>query len=398
MSALDGVRVLEIAHYIAGPQCCQILADHGADVVKIEPRTGEQGRRSWPMHEGDSLYFAANNRGKRSVTLDLARPQGREVLHDLLRTADVLVTNYAPGVPEKLGFGVDDVHAVNERTVVVHVTGFGRTGPKSGWVAYDGIVQAMSGLADMTGSPDGPPTVAGPFVADNVAALQATIAVLLGLAARERTGVGQLVDVGMLDGLLPLLGHHVAASATGHAPTRFGSELPTSFCGLYPAADGWVYLAPVTPRMWARFSAILGRPEWAEREAAEPRWRVHHRAELNPVVTAWTRERTTAEIVAVLQDADVVCGPVQSVGDVLADEHVRERGMTHDVELAGGATVPMAGPALRLAATPARPGDRSPALGEDEDAVLAELGYSAAAVAGLRSAGITGAAGPVDTR
>lgn len=391
-SALDGVRVLEIAHYIAGPQCCQILADHGAEVVKIEPRTGEQGRRSWPMHEGDSLYFAANNRGKRSLTLDLAQPAGREVLRDLLRDVDVLVTNYAPGVPERLGFGFDDVHEINERAVVVHVTGFGRTGPRSGWVAYDGIVQAMSGLADMTGSPDGPPTVAGPFVADNVAALQATIGVLLGLAARGRTGVGQLVDAGMLDGLLPLLGHHVAAAAAGLMPTRFGSELPTSFCGLYPAADGWVYLAPVTPRMWARFGAILGHPEWAEREAAEPRWRLRHRAELNPVVTAWTQGRSTAEIVDVLQDAGVVCGPVRSVDDVLADQHVRERGMTHEVELAGGGTVPMAGPALRLAGTPARPGDRSPELGGDDDAVLAELGYTAADVAGLRAAGIIGAA------
>jgi CoA:oxalate CoA-transferase len=392
VSALNGLRVLEIAHYIAGPQCCQILADHGADVIKIEPRTGEQGRRSWPMHEEDSLYFAANNRGKRSLTLDLSQPEGREVLHDLVRTADVLVTNYAPGVPEKLGFGFDDVHAINNRTVVVHVTGFGRTGTKSRWIAYDGIVQAMSGLADMTGSPDGPPTVAGPFVADNVAALQATIAVLLGLAARDRTGAGQLVDVGMLDALLPLLGHHVAAAGVGLTPTRFGSELPTSFCGLYQAADGWVYLAPVTPAMWERFSRIVGHPEWAEQEAAEPRWRLRNRHELNPVVTAWTCSRTTQEIVDVLQAAGVVCGPVQSVDDILADAHVQERGLTHDVELAGGATVPMAGPALRLAATPAQPGARPPLLGEDDEAVLTELGYSDARLAALRAAGITGIA------
>ncbi|WP_219414937.1 CaiB/BaiF CoA transferase family protein [Pseudonocardia nigra] len=394
ISALNGVRVLEIAHYIAGPQCCQVLADHGAEVVKIEPRTGEQGRRSGPAYGTgtDSIYFAANNRGKRSLTLDLARPEGKEVLHDLVRTADVLVTNYAAGVPEKLGFGFEDIRAINPRTVLVHITGFGRSGPKSSWVAYDGIVQAMSGLADMTGCPDGPPTIAGPFVADNVAALQGVIAVLLGLAARERTGAGQLVDAAMLDGLLPLLGHHVAAAAAGLAPTRFGAELPTSFCGLYPASDGWVYLAPVTPGMWAAFSTIVGHPEWAEHEEREPRWRLRCRPQLNPVVNDWTRSRTTREIVDICQAAGVVCGPVQSVTDVLADDHVRERGMTYEMELDSGAPATVAGPALRLEDTPARPGRRAPRLGEDDEAVLTELGYSDARVAGLRTAGITGVA------
>jgi crotonobetainyl-CoA:carnitine CoA-transferase CaiB-like acyl-CoA transferase len=392
ISALNGVRVLEIAHYIAGPQCCQVLSDHGAEVIKIEPRSGEQGRRSGPLCGTDSIYFAANNRGKRSLTLDLSQPEGRVVLHDLIRTADVLVTNYAAGVPEKLGFGFEDIHAINPRTVLVHITGFGRSGPKSSWVAYDGIVQAMSGLADMTGCPDGPPTVAGPFVADNVAALQGVIAVLLGLAARERTGEGQLVDVGMLDGLLPLLGHHVAAAAAGLAPTRFGAELPTSFCGLYPASDGWVYLAPVTLKMWAKFSRILDHPEWAEHEEREPRWRLRHRPQLNPVVNDWTRNRTTREIVDIFQAEGVVCGPVQSVADVLTDDHVRERGMTYDIELDSGATATVAGPALRLGYTPAQPGTRAPRLGEDNDAVLEELGYSDTRIAGLSAAGITGIA------
>lgn len=391
ITALDGVRVVEIAHYIAGPQCCQVLADHGADVVKIEPRLGENSRRSGPVHEGDSLYFPAHNRGKRSIALDLTAEEGREALHRLLSEADVLVTNYSAGVPEKLGFGFDEVHAINPRTVVVHISGFGLTGPKSSWVAYDGMVQSMSGLADMTGEPDGPPVVPGPFVADNVVALQGVIAVLLGLSARERTGEGQLVDLGMLDSMMPILGQLVTAAAEGLPTTRFGSGLPTAFSGLHPTADGWVYLAPMTPKMWRAFSGLLGHPEWADEEEAETGWRMRHRAELDGVIAGWTSSRLTSEIVAVMQDAEVVSGPVRSVAQALDEDDCPERRLTHEVELASGRVLRVPAPAVRLGATPARPARSYPAVGEHDREVLTEAGYSAAEVDALVAAGIVGA-------
>ncbi|SDY55530.1 CoA:oxalate CoA-transferase [Saccharopolyspora shandongensis] len=393
ISAMSGVRVLEIAHYIAGPQCCQILADHGAEVIKVEPPDGEMGRRAQPVHDGDSLYFAANNRTKRAITLDLRSEQGKEVLHELIGRADVLVTNYANGVPDRLGFGFDEVHRINPRAVMVHITGFGRTGPYSSWVAYDGIIQAMSGLADMTGEPDGAPTIAGPFVADNVTGMQAAMAAMLGLLARERTGRGQLIDVGMLDSMFPLLAHHLSVAAAGIGePTRWGSALPTNYSGLYPAGDGWVYIAPITPKMWESFSALLGHPEWAEQEAAERGWRVRERERIDAQVVEWTRGRTKAEVVAALQADGVVCGPVQSVADLVSDPQVRARGIAVEVPLRDGVHATVPGPALRLADTPARSPGRPPGLGEHTDEVLAQLGYSAERISALHRDNVTGRA------
>lgn len=384
-SAMTGLRVLEIAHYIAGPQCCQILADHGAEVIKVEPPDGEMGRRAAPIHDGDSFYFAANNRNKRSVTLDLRSESGKEVLHDLIGWSDVLVTNYANGVPDRLGFGFDEVHRINPRTVMVHVTGFGGTGPYSSWVAYDGVIQAMSGLADMTGEPDGAPTIAGPFVADNVTGMQAAMAAMLGLLARERTGQGQLIDVGMLDSMFPLLAHHVSVAAAGVGePTRWGSALPTNYSGLYPVADGWVYIAPITPKMWQSFSVLLGHPEWAEQEEAERDWRVRERERIDADVVAWTKARTKSEVVAAMQADGVVCGPVQSVQDLVTDPQILDRGIAVQVPLRDGVHATLPGPALRLTGTPARNPERPPRLGEHTEEVLAHLGYSADQIDALR--------------
>ena len=376
VNAMSGVRVLEIAHYIAGPQCCQILADHGAEVIKVEPPAGESGRQAQPVHEGESFYFAAHNRNKRSISLDLRSDRGNEVLQDLIGWADVLVTNYANGVPARLGFDFDEVRRINPRTVMVHITGFGQTGPYSSWVAYDGIIQAMSGLADMTGEPDGQPTIAGPFVADNVTGMQAAMGAMLGLLARERTGRGQLIDVGMLDSMIPLLAHHLSVADAGLGePTRWGSSLPTNYSGLYPTTDGWVYLAPITPRMWDAFSTVLGHPEWAERETAEPGWRVREREQVDADVTEWTRTRTKDEVVEALQSNGVVCGPVQSVNDLLSDPQVQRRGITVPVPLSNGAHATVPGPALRLSDTPARSPERPPQLGEHTDEVLTLVGH-----------------------
>lgn len=379
MPALERLRVLEFGHYIAAPHCTQILADQGADVVKVEPVTGEPSRRSQPLSEsGESLYFAAHNRGKRSVSLDLKGDDGRAAMDRMLAWADVLVTNYSAGVPERLGFGWEHAHAVNPRLVMVHITGFGLSGPLRDRLAYDGVVQAMSGMADMTGPADGPPMVPGLFVADHTAALQAAIAVLVGVAGRDRTGTGELVDLAMYDAILPLLAHHLPASALGAQPRRNGNTLPSALSNLFPAADGWVYLAPVSDTMWRRLCEAMAVPEWLdEPRFRTPRDRVANREVIEGAIARWTSRLPKDEVVETLQSHGVACGPLQTVGDVVADQHLRERGMVDIVRLPETGTIPVPGAVVNVGR--GADGESSPpALGADTSEFLAEIGAAEA--------------------
>lgn len=374
--ALAGTRVVEVGHYVAGPQCAQILADHGADVIKVEPPGGERGRQAAPVHDGASLYFAANNRAKRSITLDMGDAAGQEVLHRLLSTADALVTNYTPATADRLGLAHDTLLALNPRLVIVHITGFGLSSARSDWVAYDGVIQAMSGLADRTGEGDGPPTVSGIYVADQVTALQATIGVLLGLAARSRTGEGQVVDVAMLDAMLPLMSHFVGLAAAGlPAPPRSGNTLPTAFSDLYRTTDGWVYIAPVAPAMWHRFAAALGHPEWSDAETACPGWRMDARTELNAAIGEWAATRTAAEAAEYLQSHGIAAGPARAVSDLVTDPDAEPRGQITHMTYAGVPGIATPGVAAKLSATPSPTSGRpAPEVGEHTHEILTELG------------------------
>ena len=376
-SALTGVRILELAHYIAGPQACQILADHGADVVKIEPPGGEPGRRARPLKDDESLYFASHNRGKRSIELDLRTEAGREVLADLVGWADALVTNYAKGVPERLGFGFEQVQRLNPELVMVHITGFGQSGPYADWVAFDGIVQAMSGLAHVTGQPGGPPTLAGPYIGDHVAAMQGAMGCVLGLQARTHGQGGQLVDVSMLDGLLSTMGHHMAQVDLGEPePGRLGNSPVGVFSDTFATTDGWVYLAPVTLGMWERLCDVVGHPEWWQEELAEPGWRIQHKERLTRELASWTAERTRRQVVDAMQAQGIVCGPVNAVSDLLADAQLDHRGMLAPLDLGGGLAVTLPGVPVRLSATPARRNTSRPEVGEHSAELLeGALGY-----------------------
>ncbi len=342
-----------------------------------------------------SPYFAVHNRNKSSLAVDLKHPGGTKVLDRLISWADVLVTNYTAGVPERLGFGYERASGLNPRLIMVHVTGFGLTGRRRQDTSYDGIIQAMSGIAGMTGQAGGPPSVSGLFLADNVSGLQATVGVLLALAARERTGRGQFVDVSMLDGLVPMLAHHVAeVTRLGLDPHRQGNAVPTAFGNVYPARDGWVYLEPLTNRMWQGFCEVVGRPEWVHGERyAMPRQRVQQRAALEEVIVEWTRTRTRSEIVEALRVRGVACGPVNSVADVAMDPDVREHGMVETVTAPGGEELDIPGVPLKLSGTPARASEGYPALGADTAAVLRELGFTPAEIMQLRVQGIVGGDG-----
>lgn len=384
MHALEGLKVIELGHYIAGPHCTQILAANGAEVVKVEPPIGDVARYAGPFVERASIYFAVQNRNKKSISLDLKLQEGRQVLDRLIRWADVLVTNYLAGVPERLGFGYEHTAELNPRLVMVHITGFGLTSPRANDTSYDGLVQSMSGLADMTGQPDGPPSVSSLFVGDHVSGLQGAIGVLLGLAHRERTGRGQLVDLSMLDGLVAMVGHNLSqVSLLGGDPHRAGNKVPEVLGDVYPAKEGWVYLQPLTNRMWRGFCEVLGKPEWTtDPRFGDPRLRGKEREYIDKEIIQWTTLRTRHEIVEAFRAKGVPCGPVNSVADLLNDSVVRSRGMIVPVDVPGAGRIDLPGIAVTVG-DPVEP-RAHPALGADTEDVLSELGYDEREIENLR--------------
>ncbi|WP_131735494.1 CaiB/BaiF CoA transferase family protein [Actinomadura roseirufa] len=334
---LSGIRVLELGHYIAGPFCGQILADQGADVIKVEPPEGDASRGTERLSYND-VYFHALNRNKRSVMLDLKSGGGQEALVTLLSSADVLVTNYAVGIPERLGFGYERAREINPGLVYVHASGFGNDSPYAERPAFDGIIQAMSGLVHLTGEPDGTPMQAGLFVPDHVTGLYAALAVMFGLSRRQATGEGSFTDLSMLDSMVSLLGPCMAeVLQLGVSPTRVGSKVRRSYAGAYTASDGHVYLAPMTMRMWTALAGVVEAPSllpFFTAPAADTR--LEHRDELDPVIEEWTRGHPVAEVVARMGEVGVPCSPIFSVDAVVSDPHVRHRAMVRSIPLEGG--------------------------------------------------------------
>lgn len=399
VSALQGVRVLELGHAISAPHATQILADHGADVIRIEPPGGDRTRWALPVVEQDSLYFAAHNRGKRSVIIDLKDPQGRDLFLELADTCDVVLTNYSARVPDQLGIGFETLRDRNPRVIFVHITGFGASGPGRDFGAYDGIIQAMSGVPSLTGAAGGPPVLIGAFVADHLAALQAAVGTLLALTRRTATGTGEFLEISMLEGYFSTLAHHVASAVDlGLTPAASGNQVPTAFANTFPAADGFVYLAPLAPRAWQALCAVIGAPSWVAE--CEPRWRIGDgRAEIERVVGEWTAARPRAEIVRALRAVGVPCGPVNDVAEAVSDPVHAGRDPLATVRMPSGRRLHVPGPEVRfgvIADPETRPGEAEhsvrvvPAAGADTADVLAALGHSPAEIAALASSGVIG--------
>jgi crotonobetainyl-CoA:carnitine CoA-transferase CaiB-like acyl-CoA transferase len=390
--ALHGIRVLELGHAISAPHCTQILADHGADVIRIEPPGGDRTRGALPVVDGDSLYFAAHNRSKRSVVIDLKAPRGREVFMQLADTADVVVTNYSSGVPGRLGIGYDSLSERNPRLIFVHITGFGSRGPARDYGAYDGIIQAMSGVPSLTGAPGGPPALAGAFVADHLAAMQAAVGALLALARRGTTGQGGYVEISMLDGYLSTLAHHVGSALDlGLVPAADGNKVPTAFANTFPASDGFVYLAPLGPAAWQAFCKVIEAPQWLA--DSDPRWRIEDgRGEVEQVVREWTAGRTRGEIVDELRAAAVPCGPVNDVAEAVSDPVHLGRDPIMNVLMPSGRRLHVPSPEIRLDDPASGRPPAVPEAGQHTAEVLAKLGYDQAELEALAASGVIGQA------
>ncbi len=395
--SLAGVRVVDLTWYLAGPYATMILADLGAEVVKIERPDGDPVRGNGPFYDAAgaySSYFMSVNRGKRSVVVDLKHPRGRELLLELAARADVLVENFLPGTMARLGLGYETLAARNPRLIYAALSGFGQTGPYADRPALDVIVQAMAGTMSITGEPDGEPMRAGASIGDVTGALYAAIGILAALHERERSGQGQLLDVALLDSQVAILENAFARYfATGEVPGRYGTAHPliTPFQA-FATADGYVVVAASSQAQWRALCGVLGRedlcadPRFAERAA-----RTRHRAELVAILAEPFAARPTAEWVARLGAAGVPCGPVNTVDAVAADPHEQARGMFVELDVPGLGAWRAVNSPLRLGRTPAGPAGPPPRLGEHTDAVLAEqLGLDAAALAALRAEGAIG--------
>ena len=382
---LTDVRVVDLTQALAGPFCTMILADLGADVIKVEPPGGDGVRHIGPHTEVDDEhhfggYFASNNRNKRSVVVDLKTADGRDTLLRLVDGADVLVENYRAGVMDALSLSYEVVHERNPRLVYAAIRGFGdpRTGegPYSSWPAYDIVAQSMSGLISHTGTTAGDRVASGPSVGDLYPATVAAVGILGGLHHARATGEGQFLDVAMVDALMALCESMTwRYSYTGEVQSPRGAE-HASLCPfeLYDTADGQIAVAAPTERHWARLCRIIGRPDMIDDDRyRSARRRVEHRADVREAITAWTGGRTKEEVVAVL-GGQVPCGPVNDATDLTDDAHVRARQMLVAVDHPGSAR-PVVTPntPIRYTATPGGVYRAAPKLGQHTAEVLAEL-------------------------
>lgn len=399
--ALADLRVVDLTQMLAGPICTQILADQGAQVIKVESLTGDGIRSSGPFRSDDTLrafggYFQSVNRNKSSVALDLKHAEGKALLLQLIENADVVVENFRAGVMERLGLSYETLRETNPQLIYATIRGFGdpRSGqsPYAHWPAYDVVAQAMGGIMSITGAQDGDPTKVGPGVGDIVPGLMLGIGILSAVLHARRTGQGQFVDVAMADGVLALCERIVyQQSYEDRTPGPQGNRHPL-LCpfGLFPAQDGWVSIACPDEKLWGQLARRIGRPEMADdpRYATNPA-RVAHAAEVIAAVEAFTRERSKAQLAQILGGVTPF-GPVYTAEDIFADPHFRQRDMIVDVEHPGCATsVQIAGVPIKMSQTPGRIARRAPLLGEHTDEVLRDqLGLGQDTLARLRAEGV----------
>ncbi|MBR8194007.1 CoA transferase [Burkholderia vietnamiensis] len=402
MGALSHIRVLDLTRVLAGPWCAQTLADFGADVIKVErPGAGDDTRHWGPPYLKDAngadtaeaAYYLAANRNKRSVTVDIATPEGQQIVRELAAQSDVVLENYKVGQLKKYGLDYESLRAVKPDLVYCSVTGFGQTGPYAHRAGYDFIVQGIGGFMSITGErdsePGGGPQKAGVAIADLATGLYATIAVLAALAHRDRTGEGQHIDMALLDVQVALLANmNTNFLASGKPPVRWGNAHPNIVpYQTFQTSDGWIIVAVGNDGQFRKFVEAGGRPELAldERFATNPS-RVRHRDTLVPILAEMVKTRGKTDWIAALEAAGVPCGPINELDEVFANEQVVARGMQVSLPHPCGADVKLVRNPIRMSATPPDARTAPPLLGAQTEDVLRDmLCYDDSRIAALRA-------------
>ncbi len=390
---LSGIRVLELGQLIAAPFATKLLAEFGAEVIKVEAPEGGDPLRTWrKMHGDTSLWWYLQSRNKKSIAVNLKTPDGLDIVKRLAASADVVVENFRPGGLEKLGLGWDVLSALNPNLTMVRISGYGQTGPYRDRPGFGAIGEAMGGLRYTTGSPDSPPARVGVSIGDTLASLHGVIGALMSiLNVKVNGGAGQVVDVSLVESVFNVMESLVPEyDLLGEIRTRTGGALPgITPSNTYPTQDGgYVVIAGNSDPIFRRLMKAIGRPDLAE----DPRMRSNdgrsqHAAMLDGVIGDWSKARSVDDALAALDAADVPAGRIYSVADIVADPHYQARDMILEAELPGGTPVKMPGIVPKLSGTPGAVRWQGPALGAHTDAVLADLGLDATAIQTLRDAG-----------
>ena len=397
MKALDHIKVLDLTQFEAGPSCTELLAFLGADVVKVEsPKGGDQGRYLITDKPGlDSPYFLLLNANKKSVTINLKTEQGLALFKKLVPHFDVMVENYGPGAIQELGLGYDVVSKLNPRLVYAQVKGFGTYGPYSGYKSFDMIAQATGGAMSVTGTSDTPPLRPGPTIGDTGTGVHCAVGILSALLQREKTGHGQRVEVAMQDAVVNLtrigmMGHYLGDVPAQRRGNRITGLAPTD---LYPCSPGgtndYAYLIATTKEMWENLMKAIGRAELlSDPRFADQRSRNQHFDDIFDAIASWTRQRSKFEVMRILGEAGVPCGAVLDSGDVLANEHLKTRGMIRTIEHPTRGSFTMPGCAVQLSESPVDVLP-SPLLGQHNPDILGNLlGLTNVDLANLKENGI----------
>ena len=388
-AALDGIRIVDQTQVMAGPFASMLLADMGAEVIKVEPPEGEHSRHVGPeAAPGVSASFLAVNRGKRGITLDLKQPEGVAVLKRLVATADVLVENYRPGVAARLGVDYPTLAAVNPRLIYCSVSGFGQTGPYASRGGYDLIAQGMAGIMSATGSDGGPPVKVGVPIADLGAGLFALLGILAALRARRLTGRGQQVDTSLFEAALALSAWEATEYwYTGEIPKRLGTahRLNAPYQA-FRASDGYFTVGAANPKLWPIFAGLIDRGELAQ----DARFkgvgdRVRNRGALEKEIELATSKATRAHWLAKCEAAGIPAGPIYDIPEAQADPHAQARGMVQELDHPQAGRVKALGNPVKLSRSPATLRSAAPLLGADTDAVLTGIGLSSGEISALRA-------------
>ena len=394
MTALTGLRVIEIGTLIAAPFAARLLAEFGAEVIKIEALDKGDPLRKWrKLHEGTSLWWYLQSRNKKSLALNLRSAEGVALVKQLVEGADVLIENLRPGALEKLGLGWDVLHALNPTLTLVRISGYGQTGPYRDRPGFGAIGEAMGGIRYTTGTPGTPPARVGVSLGDSLASMHAVIGALMSvLRVKTGQGDGQVVDVSLVESVFNVMESLVPEySMLGHVRERTGGALPgIAPSNTYPTRDGaYVVVAGNSDPIFVRLMQAIGRPDLAERaDLAQNDGRARHSELIDDAIAAWTGSLGIDEVLAVLEGAEVPAGRIYSAADIVADPHYQARDMLLDTTLPDGATLKMPGIVPKLSATPGQVNWQGPTLGQHTDTLLTELGLSEADIQRLKKDGV----------